>query len=368
MDYFSGEGGFKSRLSTGLVVEKPARFPQSARLSTANAKFGRVMLVAWLGLVVLWGARPVSAQFVDGIAAIVNDKVITFSEVKKQVDPTEKLLRESYAGPELVDKVKEARLNALKALIERQLIIQDFNKAGYFVPENIVDDRVKEVINSQFEGDRPAFVKTLLANGISLDNYRHDTRDQIIVQYMRQKNVTTAVIVSPYRIEQYYQENLKQFVQEEQVHLHIIFLRKTLFKPTRPKPDGTMEEYDPQQEILKEIIYKLDTGSSFDELARSYSEGPKRETGGDLGWVTSDTLRPELRDIAFSLKPGQHSTVIPTDDGFYMLRVEDVKRSRVQPISEAHDQIEKTLLLEERQKLQQDWIDGLRTKAYIKMF
>lgn len=346
-----------------MIANKSTRFPQSVRLLKTAATFA-----VWLGLVLCLGRSTASAQFIDGIAAIVNDKVITFSEVKKQVDPTEKLLRQSYTGPELVDKVKEARLNALKSLIERQLIIQDFNKTGYFVPENIVDDRVKEVINSQFEGDRTAFVKTLLANGVSLDNYRQDTREQIIVQYMRQKNVSSAVIVSPYRIEQYYQENLKQFVQDEQVHLHIIFLRKTLFKPTRTKADGTTEEYDPQEEILKEIVYKLDTGSVFDELARSYSEGPKREQGGDLGWVTRDTLRPELRDIAFGLKPGQHSAIVPTDDGFYLLRVEDVKRSSVQPIAEAREQIEKTLLLEERQKLQQDWIDGLRSKAFIKMF
>ena len=69
-------------------------------------------------------------QNVDGIAAIVNDKVITFSEVKKQVEPTERLLRDSYTGQELIDKVKEARLNSLRALVERQLIVQNFNKTG----------------------------------------------------------------------------------------------------------------------------------------------------------------------------------------------------------------------------------------------
>ncbi len=331
------------------------------------ARKGPFALTLFVSLILLSGELAI-AQNVDGIAAIVNDKVITFSEVKKQVDPTEKLLRDSYSGQELIDKIKEARLNSLRALIERQLIIQSFNKSGYFVPDSVVEDRIKEVINSQFDGDRPAFIKTLLANGITMDSYREDTRDQIIVQYMRQKNVTTAVIVSPYKIEQYYQENLKQFVQDEQVHLRIIFLRKTLFKESRVKSDGKKEEYDPQEEILKEIIYKLDTGTSFEELARSYSEGPKRESGGDLGWVTRDTLRPELRDEVFKLKPGQHSGIIATDDGYYLVEVEDVRASNVQPVSEARVQIEKTLLQDERQRLQQEWIDGLRAKAFIKMF
>jgi parvulin-like peptidyl-prolyl isomerase len=318
-----------------------------------------------LGLLV---PATAAAQLVDGIAAIVNDRVITFSEVKKQVAPTEKLLRESYSGTELVDKVKEARLNALKALIERQLIIQDFKKAGFFVPDNIVEDRMKEVISSQFDGDRSAFIKTLLANGISLEQYRNEMREQIIVQYMRQKNVTTAVIVSPYRIEQYYQDNLKQFVQEEQVHLRVLFLRKSLFKAKRTNAQGVEEEYDPQEEIMKEILYKLDSGAEFAELAKSYSEGPKRDIGGDLGYVTKEALRPELRDAAFALKPGQHSKMIVTEDGFYVVQVEDIKRATVTPISEARAQIEKVLLQEERQRLQQDWLDALRAKSFIKMF
>lgn len=319
-------------------------------------------------LLLLAGAARLDAQIVDGIAAIVNDKVITFSEVKKRVDPTERLLKESYQGQELVDKVKEARLKALNAEIERQLIIQDFFKAGYFVPENIVEDRMKDVISAQFDGDRSAFIKTLLANGISLENYRKELREQIVVQYMRQKNVTTAVIVSPYRIEQYYQENIRQFVQEEQVQLRLIYLRRSVFKEKRTNAKGQDEEYDPQEEVMKEILYKLDTGSSFAELARTYSEGPKREDGGDFGWVTRETLRSEIRDAAFKLKPGQHSRILATDDGYYILRVEDVKRSSVQSMSEVRAQIEKTLIQEERQRLQQEWIDSLRSKAFIKMF
>lgn len=329
---------------------------------------GRILGISGAFLLLLALISRLDAQIVDGIAAIVNDKVITFSEVKKRVDPTERLLKESYSGQELVDKVKEARLKALNAEIERQLIIQDFFKSGYFVPENIVEDRLRDVISGQFDGDRSAFIKTLLANGISLDNYRKELREQIIVQYMRQKNVTTAVIVSPYRIEQYYQENIRQFVQEAQIQLRLIYLRRPLFREKRVNAQGKDEEYDPQEEVMKEILYKLDTGSSFAELARSYSEGPKREDGGDFGWVTRDTLRPEIREDAFKLKPGQNSRILTTDDGYYILRVEDVKHSSVQAMADVRAQIEKTLIQEERQRLQQEWIDSLRSKAFIKMF
>lgn len=313
-------------------------------------------------------ANPLCAQIVDGIAAIVDNRVITFSEVKKQVDPTERILRATYDGQELVDKVKEARLNALKSLIERELIIQDFKKNGFFVPENLIEDRIKDTINSQFDGDRTAFLKTLMANGMSLAQYRDNMRDNIVVQSMRQKNVSSSVIVSPYRIEQYYRDNIRQFVQEKQISLSLIYLRKSVFKDKRKLPDGTEIEIDSQEELLKEVLYKLDTGAVFSEMARAYSEAPQRADGGSLGWIQADQLRPEIRAEAFVLKPGQHSRIITTDDGFYILKVDDVRRESVEPMSEARLKIERSLIQEERQRLEQEWLDTLRSKAFIKMF
>lgn len=323
----------------------------------------------WLTWTLLLGiALPLSAQVKEGIAAIVNDQVITFSDVRKQVKDTEALLKESYTGVELVERVKEARLKTLKALIERQLIIQEFDGSVGFIPDDYVEQRMKEIISSQYDGDRTAFIKTLLANGISLENFRREIRENIVVQYMRQANVTAGVIVSPYKIEQYYQDNVEQFVQPEQIKLRLIYLKKSLFPEERTLPDGTVEEYDPQKEILRELLYKLDTGSDFAELARNYSEGSNRDKGGDFGWVQEDTLRPDLRETAFDLKPGQHSRIIETDDGFYLIRVEDIKRRSMEPMNEVRAKIERKLIQEERQALQQEWIDGLRQKAFIKMF
>lgn len=336
----------------------------SKRLGISCRKF---FLAVTAGSLLLSGFCA-HAQVVDGIAAVVNDKVITFSEVKKEVDPTEKLLRETYSGQELVDKVKQARLNGLKALIERELIIQDFGKQGYFIPDSYIEDRVKDVIKERFDGDRTLFIKTLLANGISLEAYKQELKQQVIVQAMRSKNVSSAVIVSPYRIEQYYQENLQRFTKPEQVKVRLIFLKKSLFPTTRTLPNGKTETMDPQEGVLRDILYKLDTGGDFGELARSYSEGPKREEGGDMGWISKDTLRPELGEAAFKLKPGQHSGVVRTDDGFYLIKVEDMHRAAVQSLADARDEIEKTLIQEERLRLQQEWLDSLRAKAFIKMF
>lgn len=309
-----------------------------------------------------------SQSVVDGIAAVVNDSVITFSEVRREVEPTERQYREMFEGIELVEKIKEARLSALKALIERELIIQDFKNKGFFIPENIVEERIQGIIRTQYDGDRSLFIRTLQERGISMANFREDVRNQLIVGAMRNRNVSSAVIVSPYKIEQYYQDNIRQFAVPKQAKVRAIFMRRSIFLETRTRSDGTEEEYDPNRVQMEEILQKVQTGSDFANLAQSYSEAPQRSAGGDMGWVSETSLRKEISDVVFRMRPGEISNIIELDEGFYILMIEDVRRASVISLADVRDQIEETLLLEEKEKLQQQWLDSLRAKAFIKMF
>ena len=320
-------------------------------------------------LSLIWSSTVV-AQNTDGIAAIVNGKVITFSEVKRQVHDAEQSLVDSgLQGGELMDRVKELRLEALKALIERELIIQEFDGKGYFLPDNVVEDQINDIVRTKFDGDRVAFIRTLKAGGKTLDQFKRDQRDALVVRIMRQKFVSEEVIVSPFKIEQYYFENATKFATAEQVRLAMIFFKRTeAMEDGEKKAEDITKKADPQYDLALEVLLKLDGGANFAELASTYSQGPASTEGGDLGWVSRDTLRKELADIAFRLNPEQHSRVIETDDGFYILKIYDRKRAGIKAIEEVRSEIENQLLVEERRKTQEQWLNRLRGKAYIKMF
>jgi len=313
------------------------------------------------------------AQYLaDGIAAVVNDKVITYVQINQQVAETEKLLRENYQGDELFQRVKEAKLNVLRALIERELIIQDFKTQGGFIPDTYTTERINDVIRDEYGGDRVAFIKTLYERGVTMQKYKDEIQDNAIVGYMRNKNVVQTVLISPYQIEQYYQQNLRLFQQDEQIKVSTIVLRKSLFPSQRTDKDGHQVTYDPQEEIAKEILYKLDTGEDFADLARSYSEASNKDDGGELGWVTQNgktAIRSDLWDPISKLQPGQHTDVIATADGYYyIVQVEDRKKSTMAPLEDVRAQIEQTVINEQSQVRQQQWLDSLRAKAFIKMF
>src|SRR5438093_12130520 len=86
------------------------------------------------------------AQVVDGIAAVVNGDVITYSQVRALSAPREKLLRQQVTGEELNKKLIELREMALKDLIDRRLVIQAFKKESYQIPDHVVDERMHQII------------------------------------------------------------------------------------------------------------------------------------------------------------------------------------------------------------------------------
>src|SRR5690348_673931 len=83
---------------------------------------------------------------VDGMAAVVNGEVITYSQVRALSAPQEKVLRQQYTGQDLEKKLTEVRQLALRDLIDRRLVIQAFKKESYEIPDHIVDQRIQEII------------------------------------------------------------------------------------------------------------------------------------------------------------------------------------------------------------------------------
>lgn len=344
-----------------------------------------------------------AAELRNGVMAIVNDSVITFQEVEDYVAEAVDVLKRTYARsqPELFqEKVVQARTDGLEQLIEKQLILDDFKAAGGQLPEAYLEEEVKERIRKQF-GDRVTLTKTLQARGVRLESFRKRVHDDIIVNYMRQKNVASAITISPTRIEHYYATNGHKFRVEDQVKLRMIVLNRSAGNSA-----------DELMNLSREIILKLNEGTPFAEMASTYSQGSQRRDGGDWGWVERKVLKKGLADIAFTLQPAQRSGIVgvaddeegaywvfeydstgkialgrkysvrdefieakrfdaaggtppPTPHEVYLMFVENKREERVRPLSEVRDEIEKDLIAQERTRLHDKWIDRLKSKSFV---
>src|SRR2546428_7467712 len=164
-----------------------------------------------------YSAEPAEPQVIDGVAVVVNGYIITYSQVRGLVMPREKLLRSQYRGEELANKVKEARSAALKDLIDRQLIIQAFKKENYQIPDHFVEERMHEIIQENFGGDRNTFIKTLEAQNYTLGEFKKMESEKMIVQAMRSKNVKLNTIASPTKVDEYYKAHRDEVASQQQL-------------------------------------------------------------------------------------------------------------------------------------------------------
>jgi parvulin-like peptidyl-prolyl isomerase len=311
-----------------------------------------------------YSAEP---QVVDGVAAVValgDDKnpakgeVITYSQVRELVAPREKVLRAQYTGNELAAKLKEAREAALKDLIDRQLIIQAFKKENYQVPDHFVEQQMHEIIRENFGGDRNTFIKTLEAQNYTLGEFKKMETEKMIVQAMRSKNVKKSTVASPLKVEEFYKAHRDQFTAKEQIKLRMIMI------PSHAA-DGQAAA---QKALADEIFAKLVNNAEFERLAQIYSEDSTRDQGGDWGWIERKTLAAPLEKVAFSLPVGKISHIIEFSGNYYILKVDEKHGGDIKSLAQVRGEIEKFLVQQEAQDLQDRWLATLRAKAYIKTF
>ena len=186
----------------------------------------RSFVVALLATCVIapWLAIAEEATVVDGIAAVVNGDVITYSQVRALTAPREKLMRQQLTGKQLEQSLTKLRELALKDLIDRRLVIQAFKKESYEIPDHVVDERMHQIIRESFGGDRNTFIKTLEAQNYTLGEFKEKQMESIIVQAMRSHNVKMNAVISPTKVEEYYRIHRDQFTTKEQIKLRMIMV------------------------------------------------------------------------------------------------------------------------------------------------
>jgi peptidyl-prolyl cis-trans isomerase SurA len=298
-------------------------------------------------------------RFANGIAAIAEDKIITVDDVRREVTPLiPQIQRESHSEEEFNQKLEALQDNAIHNLIDRVLIIKDFQKDDKkHVPASFVDNEIAEQLTDQFDNDRSKFLAYLRARGTTMRDYRKEVEEDIIYNYMTHQQRKSQSIVSPVRIEQYYKENKDKFYQDDSVHLRLIQL--------------TREPGDSDGALIGKadaILLRLRSGEKFEDLAKEYSSDSRRAKGGDWGWQKRSDLKPEFSEPLFAVKQGECSEPVVTPEGCFLLYADERKYAGIQSLDEVRDQIERILVQQMTRQSSDQWLERLRRNGYVKLF
>ncbi|NLL83924.1 MAG: hypothetical protein GX230_06755 [Lentisphaerae bacterium] len=292
------------------------------------------------------------AMLIDGVAAYVNEHVITIAEVMTEV--RRDLLAE-LPVEERQQLLKQLYFETLDAMINRRLIVDAAKTAGAQLAPWAIDQRVQEVINRQFDGDRAKLMAALAEQRFSFEEWRKIIEEDLIVQLMRYNNVEKHVAVSGQAIRSFYEENPKLFARTSGVGVGLIVVAA----------DGDTGAAERGASALKE----LEEGKTFADVAKAYSADNKAQKGGQWGEVDpEETFRGELVEALAALKEGEHSKLLLLEDFGYIIKKEREAREEQLTLEQAWPQVESRLKAMEAEKKYVEWLNRLRKKAYLKIF
>ena len=293
-----------------------------------------------------------AAEVVDKIVAIVDDEIITQSEVEESLASFIADYKIRYGEEETRQRLEEAKGDALNRLIEEKLILQQAKKRGIQVNESEVNVRLQQV-RDKFNSEEE-FLMLLSESGLTITKLKDKYRAQLMMKTMINGIIQYNIAVSPTEIASYYHGHKDEFMQPEKVNFRIILLK---FKPEKSKIVTASQ--------AKDILKKIRSGEDFATLASEYSQGPNAANGGSMGFLSRGDMVKEIDEALFSLAEGEVSEAIETSLGYNIVKVEKRIPKSELSFEEAAPLVRERLFEREAELVFREFIDKLKENAYV---
>ncbi|MFQ5900262.1 MAG: peptidylprolyl isomerase [Thermodesulfobacteriota bacterium] len=296
---------------------------------------------------------PVNAEIVDGIAAIVNDEIITLSDLNTAEQQS--LLDETGSVP---DKGIERKRLVLDGLIEKKLMGQAAKQFGISVSEEEVINAIEDVERrNRFSHEE--FLLVLSNSGIDYEVYKKGIEAEILQAKFFDSVIRVKVTISEEELKEYYMEVEESFRVPSEVRLaQILFLI----------PEGAPEDEKKAVRDRAEIVLNMiRDGEAFEELSAKFSDGPGADTGGDLGYIKKGEMNPDIEGAVFELGVGEVSDLIETSLGIHIIKVVDIREEVKRRFPEVKNEIENIIFKKKTREVYKEWLGKMKARSYIEV-
>ncbi|MBP5791778.1 MAG: peptidyl-prolyl cis-trans isomerase [Kiritimatiellae bacterium] len=281
-------------------------------------------------------AQLAKAVEMDGIAATVGNETILRSDVFGE-------MRRAGAG-------EDGYARTLSRLIDRKLILKAAAESKMTLQEWVVENRIREIIDTSFDGDRNKLITLLGQQKVPYPEWRKRIRDDMIVGAMRWNMIDKYCVASPAMMKAEFAAHPARYALDAKTTVAVILLK-------------------PSDVQFKEAISEeLKTGD-FGEAARRYSSDTRAADGGVWKDVdANEVFRPEIADAIAQLAPGELSGWIDLDGWSFLVKKIGDSVAKNRTFAEAYDDIEANVKEELAKKAYTEWMDRLRSETYIKVW
>jgi parvulin-like peptidyl-prolyl isomerase len=264
--------------------------------------------------------------------------------------------RESFHRTVPAEKLAAIRQQALRSLVDDELVYQDGVRRGTVVRAAEIDAALARTASRY--PNRQAFLAALRRSGATLAGARREIRRSLIIEKTRARAVQSTCGVSRADASSYFSSNVARFLVPEQLHVYAITIGVD--------PSGSPQDWTNGRSRADEVLRKVKAGAPFEEMAREYSTDPSKARGGDMGFVHRGSLTPEFETATRNLGRGDlYDGIVQTIYGFHIVRVADVLAPRQKTFEEAVAEIRKDLGAKRCAEMAEAWLGRLRSAATI---
>lgn len=315
-----------------------------------KGRFAGIVLM----LVLFGSAFSASGQVVEEIVAVVNDDIITLSQYRQYYDQTYQMLRSQFQGEEFETQFSQAKSQILDTMITDLLLLQQAKKKQLNAGEEVKNyiDRLKRENNIETDAQ---FRQALLQQGVSYDQFIKQIEEGLLRQLLISLEVDRIIVVDEAEGINYHKQNPQEFTEPVEYKLRAIYLSTEI---------RTAEELEANKE---EVSARLRAGEDFVTLASESGDSPLKENQGDLGFIKQGELDPALEEAVAKLQVGEATPWVQTKNGWYILKLEEKKESRLKPFEEVRNEIYDKIFRERRMKKLTEYLTELKAKNYIKI-
>ncbi len=299
------------------------------------------------------------AELVDRVAAVVNNDVITLSEVETRIAPDLQRLRSESDLAKRGEQRAQMVKRGIEMLIGEKLMEAQVRELNIEVADSEIDLGMEDV-KKQNNISSEQFEQLLGQEGYTLTSYKAFMRKHLARLKLVNLKVRSKVKISDEDMKAEYARWSHDEAAEFEVHARHILVQL--------QPKATTEQVELAR--LKAVLLMEEAkkpGTNFAELAKQKSEGPSKADGGDLGFFRRGVMVAEFEKAAFTLPVGGISDPIRTKFGWHVLKVEEHKVLAAPPLEEVKDQLREKMLRGQLEKYTDQYVQELRAAAVVEV-
>ena len=316
----------------------------------------RIALALWI--ILFSGGFLFGQDVVDAIVAIVNDDIITISDYMKEYDMIYQLLSSQLQGEEFSKQLEKDKEELLDRMITERLLLQEARRQDIQSTANL-DEQIRMMIDSikkQYSlGSDEEFRRAMAQQGVDYEEWIAQQEKTILQQALIFNEVGRSIAIDETDVVNYYDLHPEEFTNLPTYKLKGIYISSE---------DKSEEE---AQAKMEEVSEKLASGEELESLASQYSEGPEKESQGDIGTYKKGEMDETLEQAVANLEEGSLSSWIRIPTGWFLLKLDEKTESQLRPFEEVKKDIENNLFMQEQQLRIQDYIKDLKKRSYIKI-